>query len=176
MTKKTILLAEDDPAHSALIERALERVEEDYHLDVVRDGTEVIDYLFATGSYADRDPTQLPDLLLLDLKMPKMDGLQVLQVLRRVRGDGHPQMPPVVVLTSSSDAIDLIDAYRLGAFSFIRKPADFQQFVDALRQITSYWLRLNELPPGRLPATTGETDQTLRSGFLDRRTTRTRGT
>ena len=169
MAEKTILLAEDDPAHVSLIQRALARAETKCRLDVVRDGTEVIDYLFSAGAYADRDPTDMPALLLLDLKMPKMDGLQVLQVLRRVRGDDHPRLPPVVILTSSTDEIDVVDAYRLGAYSFIHKPSGFPELVEALRQVAAYWLRLNELPSADRSSATREREAPTRPGFLDRR-------
>lgn len=149
MEQKTILLAEDNPEHAELIRRAFERMGSGYRLHVVANGAEVIDYLFATGSYADRDTSQMPSLMLLDLKMPEMDGLQVLQILRRVRGDAAGQLPPVVILTASQEESDLVDAYRLGAHSYIQKPAEFSQLVEAVRQIVDYWLGLNRMPPPR---------------------------
>ncbi len=153
---KTILLAEDDPAHVALIRRALDKVGFSCRLEVVSSGAEVIDYLFGTGSFADRDKSATPDLLLLDLKLPKMDGLQVLQVLGRVRDDGQSKFPPVVVLTSSRNEADVAEAYRLGAHSFIPKPADFPQLVEAVRQIVQYWMVLNEFPrPGGIGGAVG---------------------
>jgi len=150
MGQKAILLAEDDPAHAELIRRAFTETRQDCRLEVVRSGTEMIEYLFATGAYAERDSTQMPHLILLDLKMPKMGGLQVLQVLRRVRSDGRPPFPPVVIFTSSSTEVDVTEAYRLGAHSYVQKPVEFQKFVAAVCQIVAYWLELNEpLPTGR---------------------------
>ena len=150
MSDKTILLAEDDPAHAALIREAIEQADGSCKIDVVNDGVEAIDYLFATGSHADRDAGQMPDLILLDLRMPKMDGLQVLQVLQRVRfSDNYTRLPPVVVFTCSKHEMDLVDAYRLGARSYVRKPMGFSKLVEAVRQIVGYWLGLNESPPMR---------------------------
>ena len=146
---KTILLAEDDPAHVALFRRALEKVGIACRLDVATDGAEAIDYLFATGVHAGRDPKQMPDLILLDLKMPKMNGFQVLQILRRVRHDDGTRFPPVVILTSSREEADIVEGYRLGAYSFIPKPADFSELIDAVRQIVQYWIGLNESPSAR---------------------------
>jgi two-component system, response regulator len=149
MDDKTILLAEDDPAHAALIRQAIERVDCSCRADVVSNGLEVIDYLFATGSHADRDSSRMPDLIMLDLKMPKMDGLQVLQVLRRVHWDDHSRLPPVIILTSSKHQKDILDAYNLGAHSYIQKPIGFSKLVEAVRQIVEYWLGLNQYPPTR---------------------------
>ncbi|MBN2476091.1 MAG: response regulator [Pirellulales bacterium] len=149
MGQKTVLLAEDDPAHAVLIRRALEQVPSKCHLEVVRDGRGVIDYLFATGSHAGRDPADAPHLILLDLKMPAMDGLQLLQVLRRVRSGEPPSLPPVVILTSSAEQPEVADAYRLGAHSFIQKPMEFAELVEVMRRIVTYWLDLNCPPPGR---------------------------
>lgn len=143
---RKILLAEDDPAHARLIERALKEVDQECLLEVVGDGAEAIDYLFATGEYRGRDTRQTPNLILLDLKMPKMDGLQVLQVLRRVRSDQTARLPPIVVLTSSTNRTDIAEAYRLGAYSYICKPLDFGSWVGAMRQIITYWLDLNQPP------------------------------
>ena len=144
-----ILLAEDDPNDEDLIRLALSESDLDYALQVVRDGVEVIDYLFATGVHADRDPRCTPHLLLLDLKMPRMNGLQVLQVLRRVRLDDGTKLPPVVALTSSNEDHDVNEAYRWGANSFIRKPVDFERFSRTVRQVVGYWLNVNEPPRGR---------------------------
>ena len=150
MTDKNILLAEDDPAHAALICEAIRQTDSSCKIDVVNNGVEVINYLFATGSHADRDASQMPDLILLDLRMPKMDGLQVLQVLQRVRfNDNRTRLPPVVVFTCSKHEMDLVDAYRLGARSYVRKPMGFSKLVEAVRQIVGYWLGLNESPPMR---------------------------
>jgi two-component system response regulator len=147
MADKTILLAEDDPAHARLICEAIQQADSSCKIDVVNDGVEAIDYLFAIGSHADRNASQMPDLILLDLRMPRMDGLQVLQVLQRVRFTDGTRLPPVVVLTCSKHETDLVDAYRLGARSYVRKPMGFPKLVEAVQQIVGYWLRLNEPPP-----------------------------
>jgi two-component system response regulator len=150
-------LAEDDPAHAALIRQAIQRADSSCQIDVVNNGVEAIDYLFATGSRADRDASQMPDLILLDLKMPRMDGLQVLQVLQRVRfNDNHTRLPPVVVFTCSKHEMDLVDAYRLGARSYVRKPMGSPKLVEAVQQIVGYWLGLNESPPMRRHETHAE--------------------
>jgi two-component system response regulator len=150
-------LAEDDPAHAALIRQAIQRADSSCQIDVVNNGVEAIDYLFATGSRADRDASQMPDLILLDLKMPRMDGLQVLQVLQRVRfNDNHTRLPPVVVFTYSKHEMDLVDAYRLGARSYVRKPMGSPKLVEAVQQIVGYWLGLNESPPMRRHETHAE--------------------
>jgi two-component system, response regulator len=149
MSDKIILLAEDDSAHTALIREAIQQADSSCKIDVVNDGVEVIDYLFATGSRADRDASRMPDLILLDLRMPRMDGLQVLQVLQRVRFADRTRLPPVVVFTCSKHETDLVDAYRLGARSYVRKPMGFSKLVEAVREIVGYWLRLNESPPMR---------------------------
>ena len=143
---KRILLADDDAGHATLIKRALRRAKIDCTLDVVRTGVEAIDYLFGQGDSADRQTTALPDLMLLDLNMPEMNGLQVLQVLQNSRNQGGQRLmlPPVVVLTSSDADADVNDSYRLGAQSFIRKPADHGRFAHAVQQTTQYWLGLNE--------------------------------
>lgn len=155
MSDKTILLAEDDVSHVAFFRRALANSGIECQVEVVRDGAEAIDYLFATGEHSDRDPKEMPDLILLDLKMPRMDGLQVLQVLRRVR-DEQLRFPPVVVLTSSDLETDIVDAYRWGARSYIRKPLAYSEFALTVRETVQYWLGLNRPPPkhhngGQLP-------------------------
>ncbi len=149
MEDKTILLVEDDPSHATLIRRAIEQIECHCTIDTAADGTEVIDYLFARGSHAGRDATKAPDLILLDLKMPKMNGLELLQVLKRVRYYGHVRLPPVVVLTSSKQETDILKAYQLGADGYVEKPTNFDAFVEALRQIVNYWLGVNTSPPTR---------------------------
>ena len=116
---------------------------------MVHDGVEVIDYLFATGIHARGDPQCMPRLLLLDLKMPRMNGLQVLQVLRRVRLNEWTKLPPVVALTSSNEEHDINEAYRWGASSYICKPVGFEQFSQAVGEVAHYWLSLNEPPRGR---------------------------
>lgn len=147
MSEKTILLAEDDASHVAFFRRALSNSGIDCRVDVVRDGAEAIDYLFATGEHATRNATQWPDLIMLDLKMPRMDGLQVLKVLRRVRGDDHLRFPPIVVMTSSDMESDIADAYRWGAQSYVRKPMAYTEFASAVRETVQYWLERNQPAP-----------------------------
>ena len=138
-SEKVVLLAEDDRSHEALFRRAMTQGSIPCRLDVVHDGAEVIDYLFATGDYCLRDPHLLPDLILLDLKMPKMSGIQVLKVLRRVRWGDHTQVPPVVVLTGSDDDRDIVEAYHWGAQSYILKPMNFPDFSRAVCDTLEYW-------------------------------------
>jgi two-component system response regulator len=143
---KRILLADDDPGHVALIKRALRRAGIDCAVDVVHNGVEAVNYLFGAANFADRKPTAMPDLILLDLNMPEMNGRQVLQVLSNARHQDRVNLPPVVVLTASDKDTDINDSYNLGAQSFIRKPVDHGRFTDAVQQTTRYWLRLNESP------------------------------
>ncbi len=142
-----MLLADDDRSHVLVFRRAMAQSSIPCRLEVVQDGAEAIDYLFATGRYADRDPQQLPDLILLDLKMPKMNGLQVLKVLRRVRWDERTRVPPVVVLTGSNDDHDILEAYHWGAQSYICKPLDFPEFARTVKETLDYWLGLNRPAP-----------------------------
>jgi CheY-like chemotaxis protein len=144
MKDKTILLIEDNPDDEALTLRALEKNNIKNDVVVVRDGAEALDYLFGTGSYAGRDLTIMPQLTLLDLKLPKVDGLEV---LRRLRANEHTRLLPVVILTSSNEEQDRVNGYGLGANSYVRKPIDFGQFIDAVRQLGLYWLILNEPAP-----------------------------
>jgi len=146
MEKKVILLVEDNPDDEALTLRALEKNRIKNEVVVARDGVEALDYLLATGAYAGRDTSLMPQVILLDLKLPKLDGLEV---LRGIRADVRTKLLPVVILTSSTEEKDLIESYRLGANSYIRKPVDFAQFTDALRHLGLYWLVLNEAPPRR---------------------------
>jgi len=146
MEKKVILLVEDNPDDEALTLRALEKNHIKNEVVVARDGIEALDYLFATGAYAGRDTSLMPQVILLDLKLPKLDGHEV---LRCIRADVRTKLLPVVILTSSNEEKDLIEGYSLGANSYIRKPVDFAQFTDALRQLGLYWLVLNEAPPQR---------------------------
>jgi len=143
MDNKIILLVEDNPDDEVLTVRALKKNNILNDMVVARDGAEALDYLFGAGSYADRDMTVMPQLILLDLKLPKIDGLEV---LRRVRGDERTRLLPVVVLTSSSEEQDVIESYRLGANSYIRKPVDFTQFTAAIWNLGLYWLVLNVSP------------------------------
>jgi len=145
MDKKVILLVEDNPDDEVLTLRALEKNNIMNEVVVVaRDGAKALDYLFGEGSYAGRDTSVMPQLILLDLKLPKVDGLEVLE---RIRADDRTKLVPVVLLTSSKEEQDLIEGYSLGANSYIRKPVDFAQFVEAIRQVGMYWLVLNEPPP-----------------------------
>ena len=111
---------------------------------MVRDGAEALDFLLCTGAYADRDPREKPQVILLDLKLPKVDGLEV---LRRIRADANTRTLPVVILTSSKEEQDVFNSYLIGVNSYVRKPVDFVQFVEAIRQLGLYWLVLNEAPP-----------------------------
>lgn len=142
MTDKVILLVEDNPDDEKLTVRALKKniVNE---VVVARDGAEALDYLFRTGNYAGREADSLPALVLLDLKMPKVDGQEV---LRRIRADERTRRLPVVILTSSKEEQDLMDGYNGGANSYIRKPVDFAQLTEVVRQLGLYWLVLNETP------------------------------
>jgi two-component system response regulator len=140
----TILLVEDNPDDVELTRRAFHKNNIANNLVVACDGVEALDYLFCRGIYCDRDINAKPQLILLDLKLPKMDGLQVLE---RLRADEHTKLIPVVILTSSKEELDLISGYKSGANSYVRKPVDFNQFVEAVRHIGLYWLLINERPP-----------------------------
>ncbi|HEU4492962.1 MAG TPA: response regulator [Rubrobacteraceae bacterium] len=144
MTDKVILLVEDNPDDELLTLRALRENNVTGEVVVARDGVEALDYLFGEGSYAGRDTTVMPQLILLDLKLPKIDGLEV---LRRLRSDERTRLLPVVILTSSREQQDMLDGYGLGANSYVRKPVNFEQFVRAVEQLKLYWLILNETPP-----------------------------
>jgi two-component system response regulator len=144
MYPKLILLVEDNADDEALTLRALNKSKVANKIEVVRDGAEALDFLFCKGSYSHRDPSDVPQVILLDLKLPKVDGLEV---LRRIRADDRTHMLPVVILTSSREEQDLVNAYSSGANSYVRKPVDFSQFVDAIGQLGLYWLVLNEVPP-----------------------------
>jgi CheY-like chemotaxis protein len=141
---KVILLVEDNPDDEALTLRALTKAKVRNTVVVARDGVEALDYLFGTGGHAARARRQVPELVLLDLKLPKVDGLEV---LRRLRADADTRLLPVVILTSSNEERDLIDSYSLGANSYVRKPVDFSQFAEAVRQLGLYWLVVNQPPP-----------------------------
>ncbi len=144
MSTRSILLVEDNADDEILALRALEENQILNRVVVVRDGAEALEYLFATGKYLCRDAADLPSVILLDLKLPKIDGLEV---LRRIRAHERVQLVPVVILTSSKEEMDLGNSYRRGCNSYIRKPVDFEQFVEAVRQLGLYWLMINEPPP-----------------------------
>ena len=144
MTDKVILLVEDNPDDELLMLRALRKNKITGEVVVARDGVEALDYLFGEGSYAGRDTSVMPQLILLDLKLPRIDGLEV---LRRLRSDERTRLLPVVILTSSREQQDMLVAYGLGANSYVRKPVNFEQFVRAVEQLKLYWLILNEAPP-----------------------------
>jgi len=144
MEGKTILLIEDNPDDEALTLRALKRNNILNNVVIARDGAEALDYLFGQGQHQQREANRLPELVLLDLKLPKIDGLEV---LRRIRADDRTRRLPIVILTSSNEERDIVAGYDLGANSYIRKPVDFNQFTEAVRQLGIYWLVLNVSPP-----------------------------
>jgi len=145
MTEHTveILLVEDNPSDVELTLHAFAKHNLTNQIHVVRDGAEALDFLFCTGPYASRDANARPKVILLDLKLPKVDGLEV---LRRVKADNRTRSIPVVVLTSSGEERDLVESYALGVNSYIRKPVDFEQFTEAVRLVGLYWLLLNQPP------------------------------
>jgi two-component system response regulator len=144
MEEKVILLVEDNPDDEALTLRAFRKNNIRNEIVVAHDGEEALDFLFRTGVYAERDPQDFPEMVLLDLKLPKVDGLEV---LRQIRADPRTRLLPVVILTSSKEEQDMIEGYSRGANSYVRKPVDFNQFLEAVRQLGLYWLVLNEPPP-----------------------------
>jgi CheY-like chemotaxis protein len=143
MKNKVILLVEDNPDDVKLTMRALKKSNILNEVVVAQDGAEALDYLFCAGKYSDRDKSVMPQLVLLDLKMPKVDGLEV---LKRIRADERTRLLPVVILTTSNEDRDRVSGYKLGANSYVRKPVDFNQFVEAVQQLGLYWLVLNEAP------------------------------
>jgi two-component system response regulator len=144
MNEHVILLVEDNSSDEELTLRALRKSNISNSVVVARDGAAALDYLFATGAHAGRDPTLLPQVVLLDLNLPKIGGLEV---LKTIRADPRTKLLPVVILTSSKEDRDLLDGYELGANSYIVKPVDFSQFADAIRQLGLYWFVLNQRPP-----------------------------
>ena len=143
MKERVILLVEDNADDEALTMRALSKNNITNKIVVARDGVEALDYLFGTGAYAGRDTSVQPELVLLDLKLPKVDGFEV---LKKLRADERTKLLAVVILTSSKEQQDVMNGYGLGANSYIRKPVDFEHFVDAVQQLGLYWLVLNERP------------------------------
>jgi two-component system, response regulator len=152
LEEKIILLVEDNPDDVTLTERALKKSHILNKLMVAKDGAEALDYIFGTGNFTGRDMNSMPEVVLLDLKLPKIDGLEV---LKRIRSDKRTKLLPVVILTSSKEENDLINGYTLGANSYIRKPVNFNQFVEAIHQLGLYWLVLNESPPMDIRKTNG---------------------
>jgi Response regulators consisting of a CheY-like receiver domain and a winged-helix DNA-binding domain len=144
MEQSVILLVEDNPDDEALTLRALKKNNIRNEVIIARDGVEAVDYLFGTGAHAGRDLSVMPQVILLDLKLPKMDGFEVLE---RIRSSEAAQYLPVVILTTSSEDQDRIRGYDLGANSFVRKPVEFDKFIEAVRQLGLYWLILNETAP-----------------------------
>jgi two-component system response regulator len=144
MQNQTILLVEDDPGDEALTLRALRINNIGNEIIVVRDGAEALDFLFCRNTFVNRDPQVLPALILLDIKLPKIDGLEV---LRRVRAEKRTQSIPIILLSSSNERKDVIEGYTSGANSYVRKPVNFTQFIEAIQQLGFYWLALNEAPP-----------------------------
>jgi len=143
MKTKTILLVEDNPDDVQLTLRALKKNNIMNEIIVAQDGVEALEYLFGTGKFSGRDMSIMPQMILLDLKMPRMDGLEV---LLRIRADERTKLLPVVVLTTSNEDKDRVESYKLGANSYVRKPVDFNQFAEAVNQLGLYWLVLNEGP------------------------------
>ncbi len=144
MAKKFILLVEDNRDDEELTIMAFEQKGIDSEIKVVRDGAEALDYLFGTGIYANRDISDKPAVILLDLKLPKISGLEV---LRRLRSDERTGLLPVVVLTTSKEDQDIVNSYKLGCNSYVRKPVDFTEFLEATEQLGVYWLSLNQALP-----------------------------
>jgi two-component system, response regulator len=140
---RTILIVEDNPDDEEFTLRALHRAKVTNEIVVTRDGAEAVDYLYGTGAYAGRDPKALPAVVLLDLKLPKMSGLDV---LRRMRSEPATRFTPVVILTSSSEEEDMLRSYEFGANSYVRKPVEFADFANAVARLGVYWMLLNELP------------------------------
>jgi two-component system response regulator len=144
MENKVILLVEDNPDDEELTIRSLEKDNIDYQIVVVHDGAEALDYLFGKGEYKKRDISIMPVIIMLDIKLPKISGLEV---LKQIRANTDTQLLPVVILTSSDDERDLIESYELGANSYIRKPVNFNEFQKTVQQLSSYWILLNSAPP-----------------------------
>lgn len=148
-TQNTILLVEDNPDDEALALRAFRNIEDIDEVIVVRDGVEALDYLYGTGTFAERDTNEQPRLILLDMKLPKLNGLDV---LRKVRQDNRTRFHPVVLMTSSRQESDIVAGYSLGANSYIQKPVNFDEFAEAMRNLAQYWMRVNRTPNLAIPA------------------------
>jgi two-component system response regulator len=141
---KVILLVEDNPSDEKLTVRAFSKSNIANEVVVTRDGVEALDYLFGTGTYAGRDPNNAPAIVLLDISLPRIDGLEV---LRRIRADDQTRLLPVIILTSSKEEADIVRGYSLGANAYVRKPVDFKEFAEAARTLGLFWLLLNESAP-----------------------------
>jgi two-component system response regulator len=146
MVQKTILLVDDNPNDVFLTTRALKKSNIANEIVVAHNGLEALDYLFGTGEYAGRDLAQMPVVVLLDLKMPKMDGQEVLE---RIRKDPRTRLLPVVILTASKEESDVINCYKSGCNAYVQKPVDFDQFAEATKQLGLFWLVMNEVPPAQ---------------------------
>jgi len=144
--EKIIMLVEDNPDDEELTLRALRQANIANEVFVARDGTEALDFLFSTGRHSERSPQPMPAVVLLDLKLPKLNGIDV---LKRMRADPRTQLIPVVVLTSSSEDEDMLKSYQSGANSYVRKPVEFSSFANAVTQLGMYWMLLNQVPPDR---------------------------
>jgi two-component system response regulator len=144
MEPRTILLVEDNPDDEELTRRALKEANIANEIIVARNGLEALDFLFGTGAHADRDLTRLPQLILLDIKLPRLNGFQVLE---RLRADPRTRLIPVVILTGSSEEEDVLASYQLGANSYVRKPVEFERFTDVIKQVGLYWLLVSQEPP-----------------------------
>jgi len=144
--EKTILLVEDNPNDEELTLRALRKANIANEVAIARDGQEALDFLFGTGKYAGREVPTMPAVVLLDLKLPKLNGIDVLQ---RIRADPRTRLVPVVVLTSSSEDEDMVRSYQSGANSYVRKPIEFSAFANAVTQLGMYWVLINQIPPSR---------------------------
>jgi len=144
--EKMILLVEDNPNDEELTLRALKKANIANQVAIARDGQEALDFLFSTGKYAGREPPTMPAVVLLDLKLPKLDGIDVLQ---RIRADPRTKLIPVVILTSSSEDEDMVRSYQSGANSYVRKPIEFSAFANAVTQLGMYWVLINQIPPSR---------------------------
>ena len=144
MTTKRILLVEDNPDDIELTRRAFGRIDHENQIDVATDGADALDYLFGRGRHAERETDPLPDLILLDLRLPRLDGLEV---LRAIRAGARTRLLPVIVLTSSAEEIDLVNCYREGVNSYLRKPVDFSRMLDLVKTLHEYWFQFNQPPP-----------------------------
>ena len=143
MSSGTILLVEDNPDDEMLALRALKRANTQNTVVVARDGEEALEYVFGTGKFKNRDPSETPQVIFLDIKLPKLNGLEV---LKNIRKDQRTSLIPIVLLTSSDEERDMVDGYKLGANSYINKPVDFDQFIDQVKVLGRYWLGINKTP------------------------------